>query len=350
MFGYTHSVVQSDMKEIIHNSFPWFNLANKCFLITGANGMIATYLVYTLMYLVIECKMKIKVIALVRNTRRAQELFGQFLTNPNFILLSQDVNKPINYAGKVDYVFHFAGNASPYFIQNDPVGIMKSNLLGTMNVLDLARDKEVEKVIFASTREVYGRNDKEELLRENSYGYIDCLDKRSCYPESKRAAETLCESYYFQYGVKFNTIRIAHAYGPGMKLEHDGRVMADLISCVVNNRNIILKSKGEALRSFCYINDVIRGLMHVLVFGKTAEAYNLANEIEEISIYSLAEKLINICSEKKLCIELQLLDSNSVFYCNYRRVKLDTRKLENLSWHPTVKLEEGLERTLRSFE
>lgn len=350
MFGYTHPIVQNDMEEIFHNSFPWFNLENKCFLVTGGNGMIATYLIYTLMHFVIKYKMKIKVIALVRNAQKAQELFGQFYTNPNFILLSQDISQPINYAGKIDYVFHFAGNASPYFIQNDPVGIMKSNLIGTMNVLEMARDKEVEKVIFASTREVYGQNDKERLLTETSYGYIDCLDKRSCYPESKRAAETLCQSYYSQYGVKFNIVRIAHAYGPGMKLEHDGRVMADLMACVVNNQNIILKSKGEALRSFCYLNDVVSGIMHILLFGKKAEAYNLANEIEEISIYSLAKELLKICNEKKLRIEFQLADSNPDFYCNYPRVKLDTRKLENLSWRPVVKLEEGLKRTLKSFD
>lgn len=124
------------------------------------------------------------------------------------------------------------------------------------------------------------------------------MDSRSCYPESKRAAETLCKSYYLQYGVDFNTVRIAHTYGPGMKLENDGRVMADLLACTIQGRNIILKSKGEALRAFCYINDTIRGLFLVMQKGDPAEAYNLANETEEINIRQLAELLLTSVPEK----------------------------------------------------
>lgn len=326
MFDYNNPVVQKDLEDICHVSIPWFNLAGKRILVTGANGMIATYLVYMIMHLVQKYKMNIKVIALSRNKQKAENLFGLFLNDPHFILLIQDICCPIDYAGKVDYIFHFAGNASPHFIQNDPVGIMKSNLLGMVNVLEIAREKEVEKVIFASTREVYGKNEIDNLLSEDSFGYIDCLDERSCYPESKRAAESLCKSYYLQYGVNFNTARIAHTYGPGMKLLNDGRIMADLIKCVVDNQNIVLKSTGESLRAFCYVSDTIVGLFQILLFGKRAEAYNLANEMEEISIRSLAKMLIEMYPEKKLNLEYKLPENQSSAYCNYQRVRLDTRK------------------------
>ena len=267
MFSYNNSVVQNDLESICHASIPWFNLVGKRILVTGANGMIATYLIYTLMYFIQKYDMDIKVIALSRNKQKSERLFGNFLNNSHFILLIQDVCKPIDYTGKVDYVFHFAGNASPYFIQNDPVGIMKSNLLGMINVLEVAREKEVEKVIFASTREVYGKNEIDNLLSEDSFGYINCLDNRSCYPESKRAAESLCKSYYLQYGINFNTVRIAHAYGPGMKLDNDGRVMADFIKCIVDNQNIVLKSTGESLRAFCYVNALVSGIEFRNVFN-----------------------------------------------------------------------------------
>lgn len=350
MFDYNNSVVQNDLENICHISIPWFNLVGKRILVTGANGMIATYLIYTLMYFIQKYDMDIKVIALSRNKQKAERLFGNFLNNSHFILLIQDVCKPIDYAGKVDYVFHFAGNASPYFIQNDPVGIMKSNLLGMINVLEVAREKEVEKVIFASTREVYGKNEIDNLLSEDSFGYIDCLDDRSCYPESKRAAESLCKSYYLQYGINFNTVRIAHAYGPGMKLDNDGRVMADFMKCIVDNQNIVLKSTGESLRAFCYVSDIVIGLFHILLFGKKAEAYNLANEIEEISIRSLAEMLIKVFPDKNLRLEYKLPEVQSSVYCNYQRVRLDTRKIESIGWLPTISLKEGFERTIRSFE
>lgn len=350
MFGYTNHVVQNDLKEICDTPIPWFNLEGKHIMVTGANGMIATYMVYTLMHLVLQGNMNITVIALARNKEKAQELFKEFLANPHFVLLLQDICSPIGYRGKADYIFHFAGNASPYFIQNDPVGIMKSNLLGTINVLEMAHDKEAKKVIFASTREVYGKNETEESLTETSFGYIDCLDNRSCYPESKRAAETLCKSYYLQYGINFNAVRIAHTYGPGMKLDNDGRVMADLMACIINNQNIILKSNGEALRAFCYINDTIVGLLHILLFGNKAEAYNLANETEEVSIRSLAEMLVKISPDKNLLVEYQIPQVKSDAYCNYRGVRLDTQKIESLAWKPAVGLEKGLRRTIKSFE
>lgn len=348
MFEYTNPIVQNDLKEICHASFPWFNLRGKRFLITGANGMIATYMVYTLMYLK-DIYKDIKVVALVRDRKKAEFLFKEFLNDSNFVLLVQDVCFPIEYMGKIDYVFHFAGNASPYYIQNDPVGIMKSNLIGTINILELARNKEVEKIIFASTREVYGKNEEVRLLTETSFGSVDCLDDRSCYPESKRAAETLCKSYFLQYGVNFNIVRIAHTYGPGMKLDNDGRIMSDLLSCVINKRNIILKSKGDALRSFCYVSDTIIGLLYILLFGGKSDAYNLSNEREEISINSLARLLLTLSATKNLEIQYEIPKKQNNLYCNYVRVGLDTSKLEMLGWKPQITLENGLKRIINIY-
>lgn len=348
MFNYHNPTVQQDLLEI--SRIPLTELDGRTVLITGANGMIATYLIYALMFQANRHGLNIRVIALTRNRKKAEHLFDAFLSDSRFTLLIQDVCDPIPYAGDIDYIFHFAGNASPYHIIHDPVGIMKSNLLGTINVLESARERNTEKVIFASTREVYGENKAERSLSETSFGSIDCLDGRSCYPESKRAAETLCKSYYLQYGVNFNAVRIAHTYGPGMKLENDGRVMADLLACVVNGRNIILKSKGEVLRAFCYITDTVRGLFQILLHGKDAEAYNLANETEEISIRDLAELLIRSCPEKRLKVEYQIPKEQPAAYCNYKRIGLDTHKIENIGWKPEISLKEGIARTIKSFE
>ena len=349
MFCYNNPIVQKDLDEICN--LPALSaLNNKTILITGANGMIATYIVYALMYMVEKRELNIKVVALARNKDKAADLFGNFAHNPHFELLTQDVCTPILYQDPIDYIFHFAGNASPYYITHDPVGIMKSNLLGTLNVLELAKEKNTRKVLFASTREVYGENKYELSLSETSFGSIDCMDGRSCYPESKRAAETLCKSYYLQYGVNFNAVRIAHSYGPGMKLDNDGRVMADLLSCVIHNRNIILKSKGDALRAFCYITDTVRGLFQILLQGGDAEAYNLANETEEISIRNLAEMLTRVCPEKQLEVEYHIPEGQQTAYCNYKRVELNTTKIEALGWKPAVTLKEGIIRTIKSFE
>lgn len=344
MFVYKNVIVRSDMEEMLRADLPWDRLEGKSCLVTGANGMIATYMVYLLMSLVRDKKMDIRVIALSRNQKRAEDLFVDFLKDSHFELLIQDVCDPISIIGRLDYIFHFAGNASPYYIKNDPVGIMKSNLLGTINVFELAREKKIDKVIFASTREVYGENEKENILTETSFGRLNCLDSRSCYPESKRAAETLCKSYFLQYGVNFNTVRIAHTYGPGMKLDNDGRVMADLLNFVVKGENIILRSQGNALRAFCYVTDTILGLIYVLFYGDDADAYNLANEKEEISIRSLAEMLVNINPSEELKVIVDIRENLSGLYCDYIRIRLNTLKLERLGWCPKVMLRDGLKR------
>lgn len=334
-------VVIEDLQRMAQESLPWQQLDGKTVLVTGATGMLASYVTWLLLYLHEHQGVNVTVVALCRNPQKAESLFGEYLGKPYFHLLIQDVCAPILYEGPIHYVFHLAGHASPHFINTDPVGIMRANLLGTMNVLELVREKQTVQVLFASTREVYGKNEEAACLDETAFGMLDPLDNRSCYPESKRAAETLLKSYYLQYRVAFNTIRIAHAYGPTMNLENDGRVMADLLGDVVAGRDIILKSNGEAIRAFLYVTDAITGLFAVLFHGEPAQAYNLANETEPISIRDLAQRLASLRTDKSLRV---IVSSNSPRpgYCNYRRTALDTSALEHLGWRPQIPLAEGL--------
>ena len=339
-------VIIEDLQRISEVHLPWRELDGKTVLVTGATGMLASYVTGLLLYLHKHAGINITVIALCRNRQKAEQYFGSYLAKSYFHLLIQDVCTPIAYEGKVDYVFHLAGHASPYFINSDPVGIMKCNLLGTINVLEYARNCLSKKVIFASTREVYGKNEEAELLHEQAFGTLNPLDDRSCYPESKRAAETLLKSYYLQFGVNFNAIRIAHSYGPTMKLENDGRVMADLMSDVVAGRDIVLKSSGEAVRAFLYITDAVIGMFTVLFHGEPAKAYNLANESEPISIKDLAHMLAALRKDKK--IQVVVSEGEHKGYCAYRRTALDTSALEQLGWKPQISLKEGINRVLRT--
>ena len=341
-------IVQEDLRLMAEEHLDWHQFDGKTILVTGATGMLATYISYFLLYLKEEKGIDLKLIALCRTKSKAEKAFKNFLDKPYFKLLLQDVCSPIQYDGSIDYIFHLAGNASPHFINTDPVGIVKSNMIGTFNVLELAKEKQTEKVIFASTREVYGKNEKEDSLTESSFGTIDPMENRSCYPESKRAAETIFRSYFLQYGVNFNALRIAHSYGPGMNLHSDGRVMADLMGNVVDGKDIELKSTGEALRAFCYITDAVTGIFYAALKGKPGEAYNLANETEEISIRDLAQMLISLRKDKDLKVVFNIPESNSG-YCNYKRVGLNTNKLEKLGWQPKVCLKEGCQRTIDSF-
>ena len=342
-----NEIIIEDISRMSQARLPWKELDGKTVLVTGATGMLASYITWLLLYLREHDGINVTVIALCRNQQKAEQYFSEFMGQPDFRLLIQDVCKPIEYEGAVDCVFHLAGNASPYFINTDPVGVMKANLLGTMNVLELAKEKGA-RVIFASTREVYGKNEHTELLDETAFGTLDPLDDRSCYPESKRAAESLLKSYCLQYGVRFNTVRIAHSYGPTMTLENDGRVMADLLGDVVAGRDIVLKSSGEAIRAFLYITDAVVGLFTVLFLGENAKAYNLANETEPVSIRDLAQMLASLGED--VPIRVVTVSGDQRGYCSYRRTALNTSAIESLGWKPQISLEEGIRRVCSSKE
>lgn len=348
MFSYLHPIVQKDLEEIASSSILNFKkLENKTILVTGVNGMLATYITYTLLYHIEHFHQNIRVLALTRSIDKTNCLFEEFLDKDYFEIVHQDICAPIKYMDRVDYIFHFAGNASPYYINHQPVDILRSNLEGTFNIMELARKNERCKVIFASTREVYGKVD-EDSLSENSFGSLDPLDNRSCYPESKRAAETIIRSYFLQYGVDTTIARIAHSYGPGMKIVNDGRVMADFIGNAVRHENIVLNSSGEAVRAFLYLSDATIALFKLAFDGQAGEAYNLSNETEPYPIYQVAQMICEISKD-----DIQVIfskDKPKAGYCNYPRVALDNSKIAKLGFLPQVNLKEGLMRTLNSFE
>lgn len=229
----------------------------------------------------------------------------------------------------------------------------------TFNVMELARRCHTERVIIASTREVYGDVTKHKSvlaqqkagaiasIDEKTFGGFDPMDNRSCYPESKRAEESIARSYYIQYGVPFNSIRMAHIYGPVMRTERDGRVMSDFINDAIHGRDIVLHSDGSAERAFCYLTDAIIGILHVAFKGEPGEAYNLSNESEPLPIREVAQKVCNASSHD---IHASFEDAgNRAGYCQYTRVALNNHKIQNLGFTPKVTLDDGIRRTLFYF-
>lgn len=346
-----NKVIKKDMDNLI-NDCPYIkDFKDKTILVTGANGLIAKNLVYFFLELNKQKKSNTKVVALVRNLDKAKGVFKDYLNDENLIFLVQDVCEKIVYEDKVDYIFHAAGSASAAAIKADPVGIIRANTLGTMNVLDFAKIKNVKNVVFPSTREIYGKVDGVDSITEDVMGVIDPLDSRNCYPESKRLAEAIFKSYSVQYNVPFNILRIAHTYGPGMQINNDGRVMADFIGSVVNNKNIVLNSDGSAIRAFCYVSDAIYGILTVMVNGKIGEAYNLANEDEPYMIRDVAKMLVELYPDKNLKVEFtNPTDEIKKGYVSYKIVKLNTKKLENLGWKKKISLLDGMKRTVDYFE
>lgn len=339
------SIIKEDLELIINQNINFSKFKNKSFLITGALGMLASYYMYTLMYLNDKFNYNIKIYTLVRNKEKLKRLID--INRKDIFVLEQDVCEKIIIDGKLDYIIHMAGYSNPKNIIKDPVGIINANVIGTLNVLKLAKEKQA-KIIFTSTREVYGKIDKN-IINENDSGILDCTELRSCYPESKRMAENLIISYAYQHGIKYQIARIAHCYGPRMTIKEDGRIMSDLINHVVSETDIILKSNGEAKRSFCYISDAITALFIITLSSKENEIFNLANETEEIAIKDLAYFLTKWYKKTNINVLFKIEDNNNQ-YVKFKRVKLNTFKLEQLGWKPIISLKDGIYRTVEYFK
>lgn len=342
-------IIEEDLKFITGSKLDWDLFSGKNILITGANGFLPAYTVETLLYLNIMKKLTkpCKIIAVVRNVNHARERFSDYLDNPAFKLMVHDISEPFHIKEKVDFIIHAASPASPKYYGIDPVGVIMPNVIGTINILNIAKEKG-STVMYFSSAEVYGKNTKNNSIKENSYGTLDPLDLRSCYGESKRMGENLCISYGHQYNIPVKIVRISHTYGPGMKLD-DGRVFADFVSDIVNDRNIKLKSDGSVTRSFCYISDATIGFFTVLLQGGKNEAYNVANPDQTISIKELANTLVNLFPEKKLKVLFSKQDNLNYIETKINKNKPDIGKIKKLGWHPVISVEEGFYRTVMSY-
>lgn len=345
---YNNSIVQNDLKSIFQQNIKFEKFKNKKILITGATGMLASYYMYILMYLNDVLHYNIKIYALARNNEKLKTITN-YEKRKDIIPIIQDVCDFIDVDGNLDYIIHMASSANPSTITTNPIGIINANIKGTLNVLECAKRHNAE-VIFTSTREVYGEmNENKKEIKENDMGVLNNLELRSCYPESKRMAENIIVSYAYQFGIEYKIARIAHSYGPGMIIKNDGRIMSDLIYNVVEGENIVLKSKGEAKRAFCYVLDATTALLRITVDENKNQVYNVANEKEEISIKDLAYLLKERYKEKNIDVIFEIKDNNNQ-YVKFKRTKLNTDKLEELGWKPTINLEEGIYRTVNFFD
>ena len=336
---YKNKIIQEDLEKIC-NEYDFSDLKGKSVLVTGALGMLAYYYVAALLFLNDKKDYHINVIALARKGDVLSQEFGD---RKDVTLLVQDVCEKINISQDLDVILHAAGRADPESFKTNPVGVIEANVNGTQNVLELANEKNA-KLIFISTREVYGEMEKSPVGEED-FGRLNQTELRSCYPESKRMAENLIISYAYQYGVKYQIARLAHAYGPMMKIQGDGRVMADLLGRAVRKESIVLKSTGEAKRAFCYVADAVAGLLLLTTAKEDNQVYNVANETEEISIRELAQ---NLADWYELKLDTQLEEDDKA-YLKFARTALNTTKIENLGWKPLMRLEDGIKRTVEFF-
>jgi len=345
-----NKIVQEDLNLICKENLEWQNFSGKNILITGANGMLPSYMIETFLLLMRLNKAEnIHVFALARNGDRAKKRFDNYLKDEFLNIIVQDVCEPICIDEKIDIIIHAASQASPKYYRIDPVGTLTPNIIGTINLLNLAREKNVENFLFFSSSEVYGTLKTDRGIKESDFGYLDPLNVLSCYSESKRMGETICISWHEQFNIPVKVVRPFHTYGPGLKLE-DGRVFADFVKNILSNQPLEIKSDGTAHRAFCYLSDAVLGFFYTLLKGNYGEVYNVGNPFQEYSVKELAEILIEMFPEKSLDIEIQqAFSSPDYIAAEVSRVVPDITKLQSLGWSPKVDVKTGFYRTILSF-
>ena len=339
------NILAEDAKRITEHNINWEKLKGSSVLVTGASGMLGSYIVRTLVYLRNSRGWDIDVCALVRHPDKLPADIREEVT-----VLQQDVTESIKSETGFDYVIHAASPASPLIMKKDPAGTIAANVIGTYNTLQQAVRSGAKGYLFISSREIYGQPyEGQTEFTENIYGFVDPLSPRSCYPEGKKAAETMCAAYAEQYGLNARIARLAHTYGPGMSLD-DGRVQADFFRDVVNHRDIVMKSEGLPVRTYTYVSDAVAALFYILLEAKEM-AYNISSPESTVSIKQLAETAAGAFPERGLKVVKDIPEAaGNTGVAPFTLGILNSDKLRRLGWHPDYTLTEGIRRTVRYFE
>ena len=339
-----NKVIYEDAKQIINDN-EMDKLKNKTFLITGASGMVGSYISYVLKVLNDEYDMNIHIILCVRNKSKLADFIRE---DKNITIICQDVTMPFNYPDKIDYIVHAASPASPKIMKDYPFETNIANTIGTYNTLMLAKEKKVSAYLFVSSREIYGEpiGDQSVFTEDGMLGYVNPLVPRNGYAEGKKAAENMCISMHEEYGINTKIVRLAHTYGPGMSLT-DGRVQADFLNNVMHKEDIIMKSDGSSIRTYSYISDSVNAIFKVLLSSHDI-VYNVSDD-KEISIKELAEILVSLSDGSKLIMQID--DTLKKGSASFKKGILSNEKIKKeLNWYPLYNVKEGFKRTIEYFK
>ncbi len=307
-------------------------MRDKVVLVTGGAGFIGSHLIDRLID-------RHRVICVDNLSTGSCKNVEHLMERKNFLFIEHDVKEPLELEERVDEIYHLASRASPIDFEKFPVDILLTNSLGTYNMLELARRNKA-KFLFASTSEVYGDPEKHPQA-EDYWGNVNPTGPRSCYDESKRFGEALVTTYKRKFGMDVRIARIFNTYGPRMRAD-DGRVIPNFITQALRNEPITVYGEGKQTRSFCYVSDVVDGLVR-LMDSDYREPVNLGNPVE-IGILELANLIKEIANSKSEIVFKSLPEHDPL-----RRRPDITRARNILGWEPKIELKEGLKRTVEWF-
>ena len=330
------------LRVVSLSSLPWHCLMGKKVGLTGATGMIGSFLIDVLMAANTQRELGCCVVGLGRSEEKARLRLPYFGRN-DFSFIECDVSEPgLEISPDVDYVFHLASATHPRQYALDPIGTISANIVGLENTLKWASTCGA-RLLFASSVEVYGQNRGDvERFVEDYCGYIDCNTLRACYTESKRLGEAMCQAWRSQRGVEAVIARVARVYGPTL-LPGDSKALSQFIFRTLSGEEVVLKSAGNQRFSYLYVADAVTGLLMVLLYGIDGEAYNLADDTD-ITLKDIAAVVAHTGG---VGLIFELPDEiETAGYSKSTVALMDASKAINLGWMPDVSLRDGIERTL----
>ena len=343
---YDNALYNEDIKYVAGLELPWKILKDKNLMLSGATGLIGSFLVDVIMEKNIVDSLNCAVYALGRNEEKVKTRFSKYTNDDNLVFIPYDVKMPLirDDLDTVDYVLHLASNTHPMQYSTDSIGTITTNIIGLQNMLDFAVEHHATRYAFASSNEIYGENRGDvELFDEDYCGCINSNTMRAGYPESKRCGEVLCQAYKAQIGLDVLIPRLTRSYGPTM-LMSDTKAISQFIKKGIAGEDIVLKSAGTQYYSYTYVADAVAGLLTVLLCGESGEAYNIAEEHSDIMLKDHAAIIAGINGKE---VVFEIPDAvEAAGYSKATKARLDGRKLQALGWKLRYDIKNGMEKTI----
>ena len=343
MSFYSSKSYIDDLKQAVDHVVGIEKLFGSSVMIAGASGLIGSFMADMLLWANQHMDANITVYAVDLSMERLQARYAG-VESDKLIPVEHNVNQCPAFDFQVDFIIHAASPAFPAAFNNDPVGTIMSNILGTKYLLDYGKEHGTKRLLYISSGEVYGQGDLSlDAFTEDYAGYVDPTSARSCYPNGKRAAETLCVSYTKQHGLDTVIVRPSHTYGPTVT-RADNRANAQFVNKGLAGEDIVLNSAGNQLRSYTYLADSASAILSVLTSGESCNAYNIANAQSRTTIAGYAKEVAAQTGTKVVFVnpdEVQKAELSPI-----AKQVLDSRKLEGIGWKGQFTIEEGIRHTL----
>lgn len=322
------------------------SLPSGTYFITGITGFIGSLLTRFLLQSPQYQNHEITIIGLIRDQDKANRLYqsydcsGLSFIPSDLVQLTPQLLRNQYQIQQIDYLFHCAANTRSSDMVTYPVETANGILIGTNNVLEIAKEYNVRSMVYLSSMEVYGSvSQSSERFTEDRLGFIDPFSTRSCYPLGKRMAENLCYCYYKQYQVPVKIARLAQTFGPGV-LSNENRIFYQFAKCALTGNDIVLHTKGDSVGNYVDSMDAVDALLLLLLKGEDGEAYNIANEANTMTILDMARLVASKIAHNRIQVQFDIPKENQFGYAAKTELRLSAQKIRNLGWNPNFGIED----------